>query len=203
MPPLTRRHPAAHRSGSQSALYECSVAQPSGSQSALQECSVAQTSYGEPSTPHKRRAVPVSQLHLRHRPILYPNTLMLLLFHCAILYSHGAAESDVGRATSSPSRLGSGAWSPRDPSSAALWAKEGPVPALGRAEKMQHFPETSTRTSRTSATSSTTSSESISFQISVAGLYLLPLFGAASICFMHQPRGPPHMERRIPPAWGP
>ena len=95
----------ANASGCRPALYECSAPQPSGSQSALYECSVAQTSQGEPSTPHKRRAVPVSQLHLRHRPILYPNTIMPLLFHCAILYHHGAAESDVGRAISSPSRI--------------------------------------------------------------------------------------------------
>jgi hypothetical protein len=210
MPPRPRRHLSAHPYSCQYALVGCSVAKLSNSRyanisgyrSAVHECSVATCSYG-PSAPHKRRAAPASQLHSRHRHSQYPDTLMLMLLYCARFCHQSAAEPHVLMTMTSPFRLGSGAWSPGDPGSVAQPVRGGPVPDPDKSAEARGSPRATERTSRTSTTSSATPSRNRSFQISMAGLYLPPLFWTSIICFMHQPRGPPHIERRIPPSWGP
>ena len=43
----------------------------------------------------------------------------------------------------------------------------------------------------------------IALSIAVYFLYLIPFIWATILCYMHNPRVQAHVERRVPPSWGP
>ena len=81
---------------------------------------------GSGVVPHQYDSAAAPRLHTRRRPILYPNTLLLI--HCALLVHEGSTEPIVEDPVPGLLRLGSGAWLWKDPGSVTLPTGEGPVP---------------------------------------------------------------------------